>query len=1187
MAEAIGLVAAALQFVAVLEAAINVGLDARNAPKEQQDLAREVGSLGPLLTQLQDRLRDNLSAGGIQQLTEPLKRFKLILEQMVNKLAAANKPGMRGPKAVAWTLWNKKEVYEVLGEMERFKAVLNLGLTMDIWDVAQQQQKSHDQLLKTFTDATLGIQDSVDDIAQLANRAERKRIIDWLSPLNFFQRHEDIFSARQEGTGTWLFEKTQFKDWIASAGGVLWGHGMPGAGKTVLSSIAVDHLRTRFSVGSIGVASAYLNHKETKAQSPANILAGLWRQIVFQKPISADSPAQKLYLKHQEQNTRPSADEVYTVLCSAVVGCPKAYIVIDALDEYPEQQQHILLKYLAALGPNINLMLTSRPHITPNTFFPRLQTLEIRATEADVRRYIVEQIQASARLSKHVQSRPELHQEIETKIMSNVDGMFLLAKLHTDSLTTKITIKGVREALKNLPKDLEHTYNEAMARIDSQSEDERNIAYLALIWVANAKRPLSTSELQEAIAIELGSRSLDPDGILDITLIVSVCAGLLIIDIVTGFVRLIHYTTQDYLNRIQGTKFPHAQREIAQRCLTYLLFETFQILPDSWDGAKALLEKHSLLLYAVWNGLIHASGNADEHLQYLIVEFCGQAAKWKVVLNTVWHKVDFEPEKQPWQYRNWPKVPGKLWFMALFNLDYTAKYILAHAEPIAKTEMGDCLVVSCYYGYLDMVSLLTEKGADINAQGGEYGTALQAASYHGHESLAYLLIEKGADINVQGGEYRNVLQAASYGGHESLAHLLIEKGADINAQGGRYGNALQAAVAGGHKSLAHLLIEKGADINLQGGVYGNILQAASYRGHESLAHLLIEKGADINAQGGAYGNVLQAAVAGGHESLAHLLIENGADINAQGGGYRNVLHAAVAGGHESLACLLIEKGADISSQDGVYGNMLQAVSYRGHESVARLLIEKGANVNERGGQYGNALQGASAGGHELVACLLIEKGANVNARGGEYGNALQGASAGGQELVACLLIEKGENVNARGGEYANPLQAASYCGHESLACLLIVNGANINAHGGEYGNALQAASYCGHQLLAHLLIEKGADINAQGGRYGNALQAASYGGHETLAFLLIEKGADINAQGGRYGNALQAASYCGHESLARLLIEKGADINAQGGRYGNALQAASYSGHKSLAHLLIEKGADINAQGGFLEVHFR
>ena len=56
-----------------------------------------------------------------------------------------------------------------------------------------------------------------------------------------------------------------------------------------------------------------------------------------------------------------------------------------------------------------------------------------------------------------------------------------------------------------------------------------------------------------------------------------------------------------------------------------------------------------------------------------------------------------------------------------------------------------------------------------------------------------LLLEKGADINAQGGQYVNALQAALFHGHEVIVKLLLEKGADVNAQGGLYGNALQAA----------------------------------------------------------------------------------------------------------------------------------------------------------------------------------------------------------------------------------------------------------------------------------------------------------------------------------------------------------------------------------------------------------
>jgi hypothetical protein len=158
-------------------------------------------------------------------------------------------------------------------------------------------------------------------------------------------------------------------------------------------------------------------------QSPENILAGLWQQLIFGRPILPGSPAHMLYQKHLERRTRPSVDEMHAILSSAVADFSKVYLVIDALDEYPETKRHMLLKHLAALKPNINLLFTSRPHITPEMFFPNTPALEVRATEEDIRRYLDAQIQNSFRLSKHVQSRPELRQEIENKIIGNVDGM--------------------------------------------------------------------------------------------------------------------------------------------------------------------------------------------------------------------------------------------------------------------------------------------------------------------------------------------------------------------------------------------------------------------------------------------------------------------------------------------------------------------------------------------------------------------------------------------------------------------------------------------------------------------------------------------------------------------------------------------------------------------------------------------
>jgi ankyrin repeat protein len=55
----------------------------------------------------------------------------------------------------------------------------------------------------------------------------------------------------------------------------------------------------------------------------------------------------------------------------------------------------------------------------------------------------------------------------------------------------------------------------------------------------------------------------------------------------------------------------------------------------------------------------------------------------------------------------------------------------------------------------------------------------------GHREIIQLLLDKGADVNAQGGEYGNALQAASWGGHQEAVRLLLDNGADVNAQGGK------------------------------------------------------------------------------------------------------------------------------------------------------------------------------------------------------------------------------------------------------------------------------------------------------------------------------------------------------------------------------------------------------------------
>jgi hypothetical protein len=222
--------------------------------------------------------------------------------------------------------------------------------------------------------------------------------------------------------------------------------------------------------------------------------------------------------------------------------------------------------------------------------------------------------------------------------------------------------------------------------------------------------------------------------------------------------------------------------------------------------------------------------------------------------------------------------------------------------------------------------------------------ALQTVIRDGHESALRLMLDAGADVNAQGGEYGNALQAAALG-DEEIVKILLNAGADVNAQGGEYGNALQAAAVRSNKETIKMLLYAGADVNAQGGYCGNALQAAAaYARHKEIVEILLNAGADVNAQGGQYGTALQAAALG-DEEIVKILLNAGADVNIQGGHYGNALQTAVIRGKRGIVKILLNAGADVNAQGGKYKTALQAATSSEKEEIVQILLEAGAVAN--------------------------------------------------------------------------------------------------------------------------------------------------------------------------------------------------------------------------------------------------
>lgn len=119
--------------------------------------------------------------------------------------------------------------------------------------------------------------------------------------------------------------------------------------------------------------------------------------------------------------------------------------------------------------------------------------------------------------------------------------------------------------------------------------------------------------------------------------------------------------------------------------------------------------------------------------------------------------------------------------------------ILAALRPDISIDLP--LVVAAKYGYFKVIKFILQNGASPNFQESSGLTALQATVFSPmcHNAIIECLLNAGADINVNGGPFGSALQAAALSGKVDVVQLLLEKGASIDYKGGIYGSALTIA----------------------------------------------------------------------------------------------------------------------------------------------------------------------------------------------------------------------------------------------------------------------------------------------------------------------------------------------------------------------------------------------------------
>jgi Cdc6-like AAA superfamily ATPase len=266
--------------------------------------------------------------------------------------------------------------------------------------------------------------ESVEVIKSRSDKENELEILNWLTAIDYGPQQSDIFRRHQPGTGQWVLNSDQYQTWITTKGKTLFCPGIPGAGKTIVASVVINHLIEKLREDpSSGLAYIYCDFRRRNEQTVENFASSLLKQLAEKQPTLPDAVRQ-LHKRHERSRTEPSQKELVESLRSVTQLFDHVFIVVDALDECQESN-NCLPRFLSELFDlqkqlGVNIFATARPLGHIKSRFEKSISIEISAHSEDVRKYVNGRL---GELPMIVQRNTELQEAIMANISRAVDGM--------------------------------------------------------------------------------------------------------------------------------------------------------------------------------------------------------------------------------------------------------------------------------------------------------------------------------------------------------------------------------------------------------------------------------------------------------------------------------------------------------------------------------------------------------------------------------------------------------------------------------------------------------------------------------------------------------------------------------------------------------------------------------------------
>jgi hypothetical protein len=256
------------------------------------------------------------------------------------------------------------------------------------------------------------------------------KIRQWLSAPDASANYQKALKLRQANTGRWFLESDKYARWKEAPCSFLWLYGIPGCGKTILSSTVLESV-LQYCARTPGKVAAYFyfDFNDTQKQIPESMIRSLITQLLTQSDKTPKA-LESLFASCNYGPQQPSVDALFNVLRQMIQEFSQTYIILDALDEGADRAvlMDLLEKMAQWQAENLHILVTSRGEqdieSSLRSFIDQQSTicLETKLVDGDIQKYVEQRLSDDKGLSKW-QKSPEMRQEIETRLMEGAHGM--------------------------------------------------------------------------------------------------------------------------------------------------------------------------------------------------------------------------------------------------------------------------------------------------------------------------------------------------------------------------------------------------------------------------------------------------------------------------------------------------------------------------------------------------------------------------------------------------------------------------------------------------------------------------------------------------------------------------------------------------------------------------------------------